>query len=673
MRAAGSSHPSQASRRCRCCAPTWCRRALVRRRRAMSDDARYVAVVASRSCVRVGGARAHETYAVVIAENRSLDPGVKPLQFADDDGAKTWELFSLFADRTALFVVLDADTARLHPDAAAQRRSRPSAPPSSTSWRASTPRWRATSSAATSPSSSSSTPATATSTATARATSTCATASSRAPSSTATSSRRPRRKFVHVIVDACKSYFLVNARGGKKRWVDDRADRARAPPPTRTCRRSSRRSSSSAIRAPASSSPPRAIKRRTSGRATAAASSRTSCARRCPAPPTSTATGASSTRSCARSSPRPTRACATPRRASRCSRARPALDRHRALVDLRHASAAAARYLHFGARPRRPLLRRGRSRRALRRPATRKRAPPSTSWSRRATATTCRSRRARGRGPRIGAPAPRGLGAAVAARAPSPRAARSTPPSATICTGCPSAAASTTASSPPRATSPVEDGAPLRRSSTRRAPTLRRTIASRSATLLAGAPAGDAGISHGVDLRYAYRFGACSTSASPRSVGYGSGAGGAVAVARRALMGTLGAEWRPVARLGLRLDTALGWQLLSGTVQLGGQQLTGTEPRGLRYELAGGVNVNVAGSFGLFARGGLAVDGVYPQGTRRRRLAARTDSSMLGRAVLTLNRKTAHSPLTVCAPPRCVDEVRCERCVGSHEGQEERR
>ncbi|HEY1585905.1 MAG TPA: hypothetical protein VGH63_09480, partial [Polyangia bacterium] len=59
-----------------------------------------------------------KTYAVIIAENRSLDPGVKPLQFADDDGAKTWELFQLFADRTALFVVLDADTARLHPDAA---------------------------------------------------------------------------------------------------------------------------------------------------------------------------------------------------------------------------------------------------------------------------------------------------------------------------------------------------------------------------------------------------------------------------------------------------------------------------------------------------------------------------------------------------------------------------
>jgi len=79
-------------------------------------------------------------------------------------------------------------------------------------------------------------------------------------------------------------------------------------------------------------------------------------------------------------------------------------------------------------------------------------------------------------------------------------------------------------------------------------------------------------------------------------------------------MFTLGAEWRPIARLGLRLDTAIGWQLLSGSLRLGGQQLTGTEPRGFRYELAGGVNVNLAGPFGLFVRGGLAVDGVYPQG-----------------------------------------------------------
>ena len=93
---------------------------------------------------------------------------------------------------------------------------------------------------------------------------------------------------------------------------------------------------------------------------------------------------------------------------------------------------------------------------------------------------------------------------------------------------------------------------------------------------------------------------------------HGSGAGGQ-ALTRAAALLTFGAEWRPVERLGLRLDAAIGWQLLSGTLQLGGQKLSGSEPRGFRGELAGGINVDVAGSFGLFARGGLALDGVYPQ------------------------------------------------------------
>ncbi len=61
---------------------------------------------------------APRTYALVIAENRSLDPGVAPLRYADDDGVRNYELFSLFADRAALFTVLDDDTARLHPDTA---------------------------------------------------------------------------------------------------------------------------------------------------------------------------------------------------------------------------------------------------------------------------------------------------------------------------------------------------------------------------------------------------------------------------------------------------------------------------------------------------------------------------------------------------------------------------
>lgn len=66
-----------------------------------------------------GAARARaRTYFIAIGENRSLSPGVAALEYADDDAAKSWELFSMVADRAALLAVLDLDTARLHEDAA---------------------------------------------------------------------------------------------------------------------------------------------------------------------------------------------------------------------------------------------------------------------------------------------------------------------------------------------------------------------------------------------------------------------------------------------------------------------------------------------------------------------------------------------------------------------------
>src|SRR5512146_3337760 len=77
----------------------------------------WLPVVGLLVCAGVAQARTR-TYAIVIAQNRSLDAGVKPLRYADDDGVKTWELLSLFADRASLFVVMDEETTRLHPDAA---------------------------------------------------------------------------------------------------------------------------------------------------------------------------------------------------------------------------------------------------------------------------------------------------------------------------------------------------------------------------------------------------------------------------------------------------------------------------------------------------------------------------------------------------------------------------
>ena len=58
------------------------------------------------------------TYVLVVANNRSLDKSVKPLRFADDDGARYWELFSGWSRRVSLLSVLDPETARVHPGAA---------------------------------------------------------------------------------------------------------------------------------------------------------------------------------------------------------------------------------------------------------------------------------------------------------------------------------------------------------------------------------------------------------------------------------------------------------------------------------------------------------------------------------------------------------------------------
>jgi hypothetical protein len=76
-------------------------------------------LVAALGIPRARAAAAESSYVLIVAANRSLDPGVRPLRFADDDGARYFELFSRTrAERLSLLAVLDADTARTHPDAA---------------------------------------------------------------------------------------------------------------------------------------------------------------------------------------------------------------------------------------------------------------------------------------------------------------------------------------------------------------------------------------------------------------------------------------------------------------------------------------------------------------------------------------------------------------------------
>ena len=66
------------------------------------------------------GERVH---AVIVANNGSTDARVKALKYADDDGARYWEMFSAMDARVRLLATLDADTQRIFEGAA--RASRP--------------------------------------------------------------------------------------------------------------------------------------------------------------------------------------------------------------------------------------------------------------------------------------------------------------------------------------------------------------------------------------------------------------------------------------------------------------------------------------------------------------------------------------------------------------------
>ena len=60
------------------------------------------------------------TYALIVANNGSLDPKLAPLRYADDDGARYYELFAPQARETVLLSVLDAETQARHPGLAAR-------------------------------------------------------------------------------------------------------------------------------------------------------------------------------------------------------------------------------------------------------------------------------------------------------------------------------------------------------------------------------------------------------------------------------------------------------------------------------------------------------------------------------------------------------------------------
>lgn len=61
---------------------------------------------------------ATKRYAMIVANSTSLTKGVSPLQFADDDGARYYELLSNVADVTRVYAILDTQSQRLYPEVA---------------------------------------------------------------------------------------------------------------------------------------------------------------------------------------------------------------------------------------------------------------------------------------------------------------------------------------------------------------------------------------------------------------------------------------------------------------------------------------------------------------------------------------------------------------------------
>src|SRR3954447_9201482 len=82
--------------------------------------------LAMAACLAAGPAQASPSghdrtqYAIVIANNSSNDKALEPLRYADDDGARYFELFEAQSDDAVLLTVLDAETQALHPGLASR-------------------------------------------------------------------------------------------------------------------------------------------------------------------------------------------------------------------------------------------------------------------------------------------------------------------------------------------------------------------------------------------------------------------------------------------------------------------------------------------------------------------------------------------------------------------------
>jgi hypothetical protein len=551
-------------------------------------------------------------YVVVIANNRSLDPGVPALRYADDDGARTFELMSMYADRAALFAVLDDETARLHPEAAKQaevpekklilqRLDQFNREMELDIARGDEPELFFI----------------------------YAGHGDVAPDGQGylnlQDEKLERRelyrtivgpskaRFVHVIIDACKSYFMVKSRG-KGAWQDDRVPAAEDK-------------SGAAVEAFLAEEEldrhPRAgVIVATSGAAETHEWSRyragiLSHELR------SALTGAADVNSDGRieySEVRAFIASANARiknpeaRLEVFARA-PAIDRHRPLVDLRRAASTerGARFLRF------PASLTGRfhieDERGVRWADFHKDA--SIAFDVIAPANrTLHVRRDDLLETELAAGGPRAIdlarrtwrSTAIAARGALDESFRVDLYRQPYGRGFYEGYVSTSGDES------VADGPSFEATALAELKPIERHRLS-AAYLMSGPPLANTSISHGAELRYdAHVVGPLVLGADVQ-VGHSAGndaSGFTSSLTRAALGGHIGAEWMPREFVALRLELGLYWQLLSGRVRIASVAVDGTELRGLRFEAAGGVAFRLARRLWLQARGGMALDSVFP-------------------------------------------------------------
>ncbi|MSP60986.1 MAG: hypothetical protein EXR72_11700 [Myxococcales bacterium] len=540
---------------------------------------------------------ATRTYALVIAANRSLDPKVPALRFADDDGVRNYELFSLFADHAALFTVLDDDTARIHPEA-----SRRAEVPERAAILRRLGEWNHLMEADLARGDEPELyfvyaghgdvdPAGMgyVSLHDAKLTRADLFHDVVAPS---------KASFIHLVVDACKSYFLVNARGGT--WKDDRA------PESHDGALSQFLGGESQGRYPRVG-----VIVATSGDQETHEWSRwrggiLSHELR------SALLGAGDVNGDGRveySEVRAFIAAANARvknpeaRLAIHARA-PQVDRHRALVDLRRSAAREARFLHFAQGDH--GLYSLEDDRGLRYLDMNKEAasefdialdPRRTYHLRHEEQEEAEIRPLAIKPRKIRVDGLRFHSRAMASRGALEETFRRDLYQVPYGRGFYDGYVATSGDlAVEGGSSPFLVAEPRRR--------LEHALS--AGYLVSGAPLSVPGQVHAADVRYQYR--AFSWLDVGLSFQVGRGSVSDQAVTRVAVLGTVAGEYRPVAALALRLEVAGGYQYAVGTIRLENAGLVGGDAGGARVEAGGGIGYDFAPSFGLYARGGLAID-----------------------------------------------------------------